>query len=494
MKIALKKSLAVFLALITLFSCFGFTAFADNGEEYAVVRQNCTVYGDPKTQKGFTWYTAADCDSVLQLVKASDFSRNGFTNALEVQGKSKKFQGNYCHKVAVTGLEPGTTYYYRVGSLKNNIWSNVGKFVTDNGDSKFSFIAIADVQASSFENFYKASCVMKEAVKYNKNAEFIVNLGDFVNDCTNDEWGWYGETFKEFNTNYTLVPVAGNHEGNPTNKFNPGWFANQFNLDAAEGSLQVNGVYYSYDYGDAHFCVLNTNDMYPMTEAQRNWIYNDLNGSSAKWKILLMHRAAYSAGKNINKPDTLAMRKTIIEIVDNTDVDLVLSGHDHMYMRTYQVKGDAVCEDTRYVTEMYNGKEVTFAMDPDGAVYALPGTAGTKRYAVNTDAIDPILQCAEVAETLRDRGGAFANITVDGDRLIYEAFIVKDDTHELEKIDEYAIKKTTAGSASDEPEKPTDFFGTIDQTVINFVTEIIGVIVTYITKLLPQIIIDSFKK
>ena len=157
MKIALKKSLAVFLALITLFSCFGFTAFADNGEEYAVVRQNCTVYGDPKTQKGFTWYTAADCDSVLQLVKASDFSRNGFTNALEVQGKSKKFQGNYCHKVAVTGLEPGTTYYYRVGSLKNNIWSNVGKFVTDNGDSKFSFIAIADVQASSFENFYKAS-------------------------------------------------------------------------------------------------------------------------------------------------------------------------------------------------------------------------------------------------------------------------------------------------------------------------------------------------
>ena len=101
-----------------------------------------------------------------------------------------------------------------------------------------------------------------------------------------------------------------------------------FNLDAGEGELNgVNGVYYSYDYGNVHFTVLNSNDMYPMTEAQRNWIYNDITASDAHWKVLLLHRAAYSAGKNINKPDTLIMRETILEIVDDTGVDLVLSGH-----------------------------------------------------------------------------------------------------------------------------------------------------------------------
>ncbi len=493
MKKSLKKSLAVLLALITLISCVGFTVSADSGEDYAVIRQNCTVYGDPQTQKGFTWYTLADCDTVIEITDAADYKLNGFKNAASFSGDSSKFQGQYCHKVALKGLEPGTTYYYRVGSKKYDSWGNVSKFVTDDGDNKFSFLAIADVQASSYENFSKASRVMQKGVEYNPDAEFIVNLGDFVNDCTNDEWTWYGETFNAFNTNYTLVPVAGNHEGNPTNKLNPGWFANQFNLDAAKDSLQVNGVYYSFDYGDAHFTVLNTNDMYPMTEAQRNWIYNDLNGSNAKWKILLMHRAAYSAGKNINKPDTLAMRETIIEIVDATDVDLVLSGHDHMYMRTYQVAGDAVCEDVRYVSEIYNGKETVFAYNPDGAVYALPGTAGTKRYSVNEDAIEPILQCAEVAETLRGRGGAFANITVDGDKLIYEAYCVNDETLELEKLDEYAIMKTTEGEASDEYDKPTDFVGTIDNTILNFITEITGVIITYLTKLLPQIIIGAFK-
>ena len=63
---------------------------------------------------------------------------------------------------------------------------------------------------------------MDQAMAYSPNAEFVVNLGDFVNDCTNEEWNWYGEAFERANTNYTLVPVAGNHEGNITNKFNDG--------------------------------------------------------------------------------------------------------------------------------------------------------------------------------------------------------------------------------------------------------------------------------
>lgn len=487
----IRKITAVLLSVILFVSCFGMNSFAGENGQYTVVRQNCTMHGKADSERGFTWYTDANCDTVLQVVAIGDYDEY-FTNAKTFEGTSHYFFGKYCHKAVAEGLEAGETYYYRCGSAENNIWSNVGKFVTDDGDDSFSFLTIADVQASSLENFYKASLVMKKGVEYNPNAEFIVNLGDFVNDCTHDEWTWYGDTFMEYNSNYTLVPAAGNHEGNPTVKLNPGWFANQFNLKPAEGSLTVNGVYYSYDYGNAHFCVLNSNDMYPMTEAQRNWIMNDLNSSDAHWKILLMHRSPYSAGKNINKPDTLIMRETIIDIVDNTDVDLVLSGHDHMYMRTYQCKGDAVCENTKYVTEKYKGVSTKFAVNPDGAVYALPGTAGTKRYTVNENAIDPISECAEVSLSLRDKGGAFANITIDGDRLIYEAFAVIDDTLELEKLDKYAIKKTTPGEAKEETERPTDFVGTIDNTVLNFVTEFFGVIITYIFKLLPQVIIDLF--
>lgn len=492
MKKTAKRSLAALLALILVFSCLGTGAFAEGSTGYETLRITCTMYGDSQTQRAFTWFTEKKCDGVIQISDAANFEKT-FTGAATYTADIAEWQGYYSHKVVVTGLEPGKTYYYRVGSYDNNVWSNVGKFVTDNGDSKFSFLAIADVQASSLENFYKASLVMDGAMATNPNAEFVVNLGDFVNDCTNDEWNWYGETFQKANTNLTLVPVAGNHEGNPTNKLNPGWFANMFNLKAGEGATNgVNGVYYSYDYGNAHFCIINSNDMYPMTQMQRNWIINDLTNSTAVWKFVLIHRAAYSAGKNINKPDTIAMRETIIDIVDQTDVDVVLSGHDHMYFRTKQVAGDKVCEDTTYVTEKYNGEEVTFAKNPKGAVYILPSTAGTKRYKVNEDAINPIMDCADACFTTRDRGGCFANIEINGGKLIYKAYIVDDKTQKVELVDEYAIKKSTKTTENDESKLPTDVIGTIDNTVVNFVTEIFGILTTYIFKLLPQFIVGLF--
>ncbi|MBR2877152.1 MAG: metallophosphoesterase family protein [Clostridia bacterium] len=511
MKNTVKKSLSAVLAVLMLLSCFCFSVSAEEGDKagYEVLRQTCTVYGDAKTQRGFSWFTQDDCDGVVQVVKATDYHTSGFDKAVSFEAKTKSFQGYYNHKAVATGLTKGVTYYYRVGSLENNVWGADSTFFTDNGDGSFTFIAIADVQASNYDNFHKASLVMDAAMDTFPKAELVVNLGDFVNDCTNEEWNDYGKAFGKANSQITLAPVAGNHEGNITNKLNVGWFNTTFNLENPQGLLNgTNGTFYSFDYGNAHFCVLNTNDMYPMTEAQRNWIVNDLSASDAQWKILLTHRAPYSAGKNINKPDTVLLREMLIEIVDQTDVDLVLSGHDHMYMRTKQVKGDAVCEDTKYVTEVYNGVETTFAVNPDGTIYALPSTAGTKRYGVNDSAMDPIFDCADVYFTTRSErneetkeetnpnaGGCFAGITIDGNKLIYNAYVLSDIDEEnpdakqvLTNVDNYAIKKTVGGQDVEDTYLPTDPIGTIDQTIANFFTAIPNLIISYIKMLIGGIL------
>ncbi len=505
MKKIAKRSLAMLLALITLFSCVGVSASAAT-TGYEATRITCTMNGNAKTRRGFTWYTKKSCDTAIQVVTKAEYDANGFSKAKTIKGETFEWQGYYGHKVVVKSLKAGTTYKYRVGTADKKQWSSVGTFVTDNGDNKFSFIAIADVQASSLENFKEAATVMNKAMSKVPNAEFVVNLGDFVNDCTNEEWDWYGQAFKKANTNLTLVPVAGNHEGNITNKLNVGWFANMFNLKPGEGDLNnVNGVYYSFDYGDVHFTVLNSNDMYPMTEAQRNWVYNDLTKTKAQWKVLLLHRAAYSAGKNINKPDTLVMRKTIIEIVDDTGVDLVLSGHDHMYFRTFPVKDDKVCKDTLYVTEKYKGVDTTFAVNPEGAVYALPSTAGTKRYGVNDGTLKDVMDAADACFTTRSEktkagketnpnaGGCFAQVDVDGDRLIYKAYVVNDDTKAVKLVDQFAIKKNVADKDVADTKLPTDIIGSLDGSVANLLTELAGVIVTYIGKLLPQFVVGLFK-
>ena len=479
MKNIVKKTISVILACLMLTGGAAVASAADN----TVKNSSCTMYGDGETGRGFCWFTTGKAGTDLQLVKTDDFD-GSFANAKSYSGTQNLYRKQYSHQVAVTDLLPGTSYTYRVGDAAANVWSDAKSFVTDNGDEAFKFITIADVQASSNENFAHAALTLKGALSVMPDAEFTVNLGDYVNDNTNDEWDWYFSNFAFANDILTQVPVAGNHDGNITNKFNTNCFKNTFCLDQSKNE-SIEGVYYSFDYGNAHFAVLNTNDMYPMSQAQRNWLINDMSASDAQWKIILAHRSFYSAGKNINKPDTIVMRNVLLPIIDQLDIDMVYAGHDHMYLRTNQVKGDALVEGTTYVDEIYNGEKVTFAVNPEGTVYILPSTAGTKRYAVNEDAIPPILDVAAVAETTRDRGGCFCTTEINGGKLIYKAYIVDDETQEISLIDSYAIMKTEPGKST-ESNLPDGLAITFAMYFVNFFTAIFGMLKSYFGMLINK--------
>lgn len=490
-----KKILAFVLSVSLVFGCSAVAGAAETETEDSVKRVSCTFNGDAESSRGFCWYTLTKTGSDVQIIKTSDFNGT-FANAKTVSSDNcYKFRKQYCHKAVVDGLEAGTEYTYRVGDASLDMWSDAGTFKTDDGDTAFSFITIADVQASSDENFAHASETIKGAMATCPDSEFTVNLGDFVNDNTNDEWDWYFKNFGFSNMSTTLVPVAGNHDGNITNKLNINVFNSTFNLSNPNTDSKVNwvnGVYYSYDYGNAHFAVLNTNDMYPMSQSQRNWLINDMKSSDADWKIVFMHRAAYAEGKNINKPDTIIMRDVLLPLFDELDIDVVYAGHDHTYYRSKQVKGDAAVEDVTYVTENYNGEEVTFAYNPDGAVHILPATAGTKRYTVH-DAINPIPECCAFRLSTRDMGGCFTTTTIDGDKLIMKSYLVDDETQEITLIDEYAIKKDMGQNTAEESGLCTENRANAVDYVFNFAYAVCDVLLKYIFVLLPQAIGNAIK-
>ena len=479
MKRHMKRLLALALAALLTFGVGALGASA--GE---VKNVSCSMYGDGATGRGFCWRTDEKAGTDVQIIPTAAFTGD-FANAKTYTGSSSYYRSRYTHKVAVTDLAPGTAYTYRVGDAAANVWSEPCSFVTDDRDGSFSFITIADVQASSDENFAHAAKTVAGALETLPGAEFIVNLGDYVNDNTNDEWDWYFSNFAFADSRTTGVPVAGNHDGNITNKLNTFNFTNTFCLDESQ-NRSLEGVYYSFDYGNAHFAVLNTNDMYPMSQAQRNWLINDMTNSTAMWKILLMHRSLYSAGKNINKPDTVIMREVLLPIIDELDVDLVLSGHDHMYMRPAQVKGDERVENVSYVTEYFNGEETRFAVDPDGTVYIIPATAGTKRYVVNEDAIDPIHGVAEVEFSTRDRGGCFATVEIEDGRLVYKAYLVDDESGQITQVDAYAVKKTAAGSP-DGANRDETAFASVYSYPVDFIVAIVKMLAAYV-RLLIQVI------
>jgi hypothetical protein len=93
--------------------------------------------------------------------------------------------------------------------------------------------------------------------------------------------------------------------------------------------FNMNGQhYYPFKKGDVQFFVLDSNYM---DSAQLDWIEQQLSGSNAKWKIAYFHHPLYSDGR-FHGPD-LDLRKQLMPIFEKYGLNVVLSGHEHVYER-----------------------------------------------------------------------------------------------------------------------------------------------------------------
>ena len=436
MKKSILKVVSLLLAAAILV-CSMTVAMAEEPAENdaAPYRISITVNGDTASERGFTWYTKTECDSLLEI--SCDDAKITYDDVFE-------WEGSYCHKAKVTNLPAGGTFTYTVGST--DVRSAEGKFTTDNADDKVNFIAIADVQAGNDDNFRKGADTLYAGLKTLPDADFIANMGDFTNDSDNEEWNFYDKNFKDINANTTLAPVAGNHDGFSVWH----WFANMFNLDTSESVQNLNGVNYSFDYGNAHFAVLNTNDLMALSLSQLRWLKNDMNSTDKDWKIILMHKSPYTYGKDGKWPDALYLQRSLTLVCDMCDVDLVLCGHDHQYLRTKPMKMGMV--------------------NDDGTTYILSGTAGSKRYEIRKF-LYPLFQVKnniaamtiqkdgygnywngeswdETKET--NVGGCFNTIQIDGGTLTFNSYILSDTLVDeatgerlITNADTYTITKET---------------------------------------------------
>ena len=442
MKKSCKRLLACLLCVSLLLGCGLFGAAEDPAApaagETAPFRLSCTVNGDPATQRGFCWYTRAETASVLELTLADGTPVDAAVDYADVT----EWNGNYMHKALATGLQPGTTYIYRLGD--GTTFTEPGVFVTDDRDDRVEFLAVADIQASSLENFQRGAAAVDAAFRTLPGAEFMLNLGDFTNDSTNEEWDYYAQAMDALSVKMTLAPIAGNHDGLGVWH----WFENLFCLDTSRSVQNLNGVNYSFDYGNVHIAVVNTNDLLSVSLAQLRWLRNDLNGTDKDWKIICMHKSPYTLGKDGKWPDAMYLQRALTKVADDCGVDLVLSGHDHQYLRTKPLKGNK--------------------LDPDGTTYVLCGTAGTKRYEVRPFLADHFMKTEFIDALTVQRdgwanywdgedweqsdpnniGGCFNTFSVEGGTLTLKSYILRDEPAEdgsdvITNIDTLTLTKET---------------------------------------------------
>ncbi len=429
----MKKFVCLVLSLVLFVTLLAAPANAQEAADKTPVRISTCIAGDNGRTIGFCWYTAAKADTVVTL---KDGSGAPISGAVLSDPVCEEWEGMWMHKVTASGLPEETLISYQVGDGQN---VKTGTVKTGSADQSVKILEMADVQARNANEFFMAADALREALSQVPDCDFVANCGDFTNDSTNQEWDEYDAAFGEMNRTYLFAPVTGNHDGFGA----ANWFNNMFNLDTSESVTTKNGVNYSFDYGNAHFAVLNTNDCGAISLSQLKWLKNDMNSTDKDWKIVFMHKSPYALGKDGKWPDALYLQESLTEVLDACNVDLVMSGHDHQYLRTKPLTGNKI--------------------DSNGTTYVLSGTAGNKRYEVreflvghflNKDFIDNLViqknnygnfwNGSDWRMTDKSNVGAcYSTLEIEGGKLTLDAYIYGDESHQSKNIDHLELTKKT---------------------------------------------------
>ena len=189
------------------------------------------------------------------------------------------------------------------------------------------------------------------------NPNLTLTVGD--NIYNNGQPGLYDpywfQPYDGVNRRAPLFPALGNHDvDNPSNG-QP--FIDNFYLPQ-NGPAGYRERNYSFDYGNAHFVVLDVNPfVYRIdTTAQAaiaNWLGADLAATSQRWKFVFFHQPAYtSSGTGVHSPET-TLQNQLQPIFAKHGVQMVFQGHNHFYERINPING------VNYITTGGGGRSAT---------------------------------------------------------------------------------------------------------------------------------------
>lgn len=136
-----------------------------------------------------------------------------------------------------------------------------------------------------------------------------------------NEWNQFWEASSFYATSLPSGYTMGNHDVKGAGKeiFAKG-------LDLPENGPDVQKDYaYSFDSGEVHFIVLNSEADEVTMAQQAVWLRGDLLASDKKWKIVMFHKPAYHTEDG--RGNVIEYTQTYFApILEELKVDLVLEG------------------------------------------------------------------------------------------------------------------------------------------------------------------------
>jgi predicted phosphodiesterase len=250
--------------------------------------------------------------------------------------------------VAVDGLAPGTVYAYTPLADGVPLLAAAG-FRTPRVALPYTFLVFGDSGSGNQDQLAVRDSML------NSPADFIVHTGDMsYPEAAPGQWNpKYFTPYRDLLSKLVLWPSLGNHD--VRNDDGASW-RDVFHTPANNPAGSED--YYSFDYGNSHFVVLDSNRSLKPGSAQHTFLNQDLAASTATWKFVVFHHTIYSSGYH---GSNLSIRQYLVPVFDAYRVDVVFMGHDHDYERTKPLVGDQVVapgEGTLYVTTGGGGGEL----------------------------------------------------------------------------------------------------------------------------------------
>ncbi|OQY65170.1 MAG: hypothetical protein B6D46_14615 [Polyangiaceae bacterium UTPRO1] len=243
-----------------------------------------------------------------------------------------------CHTVALTGLQPGTRYYYRLLTNGTPVLATTyfRTFKAPADASELYFTVIGD---------WGQGTSVQGQIGNNLDADdppLLFTVGDnaYTNGTQSD---WDNNAFISQFRNGILrravfMPTLGNHDLNGVGAAN--WASSvEIKMHALPRNAPAGQEerYFSFDDGNAHFVVLDSNPP-GVNATQTAWLANDLASTARKWKFVFLHHTPYSCATGLaSLGSDHNVRATWGPIFEQYGVDIVFLGHDHVYERSRAV-------------------------------------------------------------------------------------------------------------------------------------------------------------
>lgn len=340
----LVKRLVLFLALFVAAYGLGRLVVVWSDSQYTGARE---PYLQSMADDGVTlrWHSGETYRGVVRYGLAAD--------ALDRQ--QAELNAVTDHHVRLDGLSPGTRYYYRVGTADTvfrggpDYWfvtappwparedatlaDPVRLWVTgDQGQPGEGQQAVAAAARDWARAHLRASPLPFDAwLTTGDNAYRSGSMAQFQAALF--------EPFADVLRNVPFWPTLGNHDARR-------WaFYSLFDLPRrGESGGLPSGTehYFAFDHGPVHVVMLDTEqgDLSP-GGAMLDWLQRDLRANQRPWVIAVFHHPPYTHGSHDSdswrdsRGRMVRVREQLVPLLERGGVDVVLSGHSHMYERSH---------------------------------------------------------------------------------------------------------------------------------------------------------------